>query len=137
MGNGNSNRQQETFNRKRQGWNSDDHRKSPPSGDEREALNSYRQQQRKPFDPALEKVVGEVGRIPLDRDGKAHIIVEFTSYDNGPKRMEVRKAGIDRDGVEFKTYKLGKLWPDMAKALAELLLKGVAVQEAERPQPKR
>lgn len=113
MGNTFQNRQQQAFNNNRKKrWSNED---QDPA--------ERRAQQRKPYDPSLEKIVGEVGRVSLDKYNNAQLIVEFTTYDNGPRRVELRRVGTDREGSSYDTKKPGRLWAEQCRSLASLLTK--------------
>lgn len=78
--------------------------------------------QRRSFDPTLVKVVGEAGRVQVDRQGRCHILIEYISYDNGPRQIQMRKVGTDRNtGEPFSTWNLGRLHAEQVEALMKVL----------------
>jgi len=125
---------------KRQGWDSDEYNKARKRGDlkaEWEHVRAYKRAQHPPYDPAKEQVVDLVGKFDLDRNGRNTLFVEFVSYEGtGPLRLQVTKRGTGRDGKEFSTGNLGRLQPQQAQELAELLTKGAKIA-AERNGPSR
>jgi hypothetical protein len=116
---------------KRQGWDSDEYNRVRKSGvlkAERENFRAFKRAQRPPYDPAKEQVVDLVGKFDLDSNGRNTIFVEFVSYDGtGPLRLQVIKRGTGRDGSEFSTGNLGRLQPEQAQELADLLAKGARI----------
>jgi hypothetical protein len=119
---------------KRQGWDADAYNKARRNGElkqEQENVKAFRRAQRPPYDPAKEQVMDLVGKFDLDRDGRNTVFVEYVSYEGtGPLRLQVTKRGNDRDGKPFSTPNVGRLYPEQAKRLAELLLAGAGVASA-------
>ena len=116
---------------KRQGWDSEEHQKARRNGElkqEQANVREFQRAQRPPYDPTKEQVMDLVGKFELDRDGRNTVFVEYVSYEGtGPLRLQVTKRGTDRDGKPFSTPNVGRLYPEQATRLAELLLAGAGV----------
>ncbi len=114
---------------KKIGWDNEAFKKDVQTGgvsaEEKQAVRDYKQSQRpprEPYNPAKEKVTGAAGTVDMDRDGKTQIAVEYVSYDGGPRRIQLRKIGTDRNtGKPFATPNLGRIWSESAEKLAQLL----------------
>jgi hypothetical protein len=117
------------------GWSNEEHKEQRRKGGEeyeqKQNVREYERQQRKPYDPSLEKVVGLVGRVALNRDGTAHVYVELSSYDGGPPRISLVKRGTGQNGNDYSTPNIGKLWPRQGKELGELIALGSKQLEEE------
>jgi hypothetical protein len=120
-----NNRQQQAFDKKQRGWDTEAFKK-----EERESRSGGGS--REPYDPTKETIVGEEGRVPLH--AKSNLLVEYVSYNGGPKQICLRKIGIDREGREFQTRNIGKLWGDQAAALATLLASAAEKLKIEKDQ---
>ena len=107
------------------GFSNEDFNKARRTGtldSEKQHFKEFKRSQRAPYDPAKERVLGVAGLVPLDRTGRASLYVEYVSYDNGPLRIQLVKRGTTYEGKLFDTSNLGKLWPEQASKLAQILV---------------
>lgn len=112
----NNNRQHGYERGKKRGWDNAEF-----SREQREQREDPRPR-RLGFDPSLLKVVGEVGTVKIGESGKVFLVVEYVSYDGGPRQVQIRKRGLDRNtGEPFFTNNIGRLWPNQLDELTDLL----------------
>lgn len=80
------------------------------------------------YDADLDETVEEVGSVPLGESGY-RLVVRIMQYDGGQMKVNVVKAS--RKG---ESTNLGRLWPESAQELSNLLalaVKRIAILEGE------
>lgn len=71
------------------------------------------------YDAERDKLVRHLGNIVVDE--KVSLEVSIRSYNGGPEKVAVQKFGWRRDNTRWTSGNIGRLTPQVALQLSELL----------------
>ena len=71
------------------------------------------------YDQELDKLVRHVGSIPLEAG--LSIVVNIRSYNGGPEKVAITKRGQRADKTPWEKANIGRLSPETAAALGNML----------------